>query len=282
MPSSRKVRSFLHTWNPTRRGSWKRFRADLARFERKGALDLTWSCGSRRDLPVGSRVFLMRLGGAEPSLKGLIGRGLSTGSPFRGEHWSAERRGQTALYVQLRLDDLSETPRLSLVRLQQLSPSFGWTPQASGVEIPPDIADVLESEWNVAASASRIPEELSAEEALIEGAARTVRVNAWERSHEARRVCLRHHGTRCAGCGVDLEAVYGSIAKGFVHVHHVVPLARIGKAYVVDPVKDLVPVCPTCHAVIHLASPPLTVEAIRERLEEQRRTRAHGSRRVQA
>jgi len=35
-------------------------------------------------------------------------------------------------------------------------------------------------------------------------------------------------------------------------VHHLVPISKIGKKYRVDPIKDLRPVCPNCHAVIHL------------------------------
>jgi predicted HNH restriction endonuclease len=41
------------------------------------------------------------------------------------------------------------------------------------------------------------------------------------------------------------------------------PIAKIGKAYEVDPVKDLRPVCPNCHAILHRKDPPLTIEAAR-------------------
>ena len=34
-------------------------------------------------------------------------------------------------------------------------------------------------------------------------------------------------------------------------MHHIVPLAEIKEDYVVDPVKDLIPVCPNCHMVLH-------------------------------
>ena len=36
---------------------------------------------------------------------------------------------------------------------------------------------------------------------LLEGALKTVRVNAHERSPIARRRCIEHHGTACAACG---------------------------------------------------------------------------------
>jgi predicted HNH restriction endonuclease len=47
-----------------------------------------------------------------------------------------------------------------------------------------------------------------------------------------------------------------------------VPLSEIDDEYVVDPVRDLRPVCPNCHAMIHTARPPLSVEAISRRLTQ--------------
>ena len=41
------------------------------------------------------------------------------------------------------------------------------------------------------------------------------------------------------------------LGKGFIHVHHIVPIHTIGKGYKVDPSTDLVPVCPNCHAMLH-------------------------------
>jgi predicted HNH restriction endonuclease len=32
------------------------------------------------------------------------------------------------------------------------------------------------------------------------------------------------------------------------------------KGYLIDPVADMRPVCPNCHAVIHLCDPPLSIE----------------------
>jgi predicted HNH restriction endonuclease len=60
-------------------------------------------------------------------------------------------------------------------------------------------------------------------------------------------------------CSVDFGTLYGPLAEGFIHVHHLVPLAIIGKEYQIDPIADLRPVCPNCHAVIHLRTPPLAI-----------------------
>ena len=56
--------------------------------------------------------------------------------------------------------------------------------------------------------------------------------------------------------------MYGDSAVGFIHVHHLKPLAEIGAEYEVDPIEDLRPICPNCHAVIHMTNPPRTIEAV--------------------
>ncbi len=99
-------------------------------------------------------------------------------------------------------------------------------------------------------------------EAAQEGAKRQVAVNAYERSAAARQACINHYGYLCAACGFDFEAKYGERGKHFIHVHHVVPLASIGESYMVDPVADLRPICPNCHAIIHRTDPPCSLEAL--------------------
>ena len=56
---------------------------------------------------------------------------------------------------------------------------------------------------------------------------------------------------------------YGETSKDIIHVHHLVPLSDIGTTYQVDPINDLKPVCPNCHAVIHHHDPPLSIEQAR-------------------
>jgi 5-methylcytosine-specific restriction enzyme A len=108
-----------------------------------------------------------------------------------------------------------------------------------------------------------MPGEMPENTRLSEGSTYRVAVTAYERNPEARRMCLAHYGTSCVVCGFDFKATYGAIAEDFIHVHHIRMLATIGKEYTVDPVKDLRPVCPNCHSVIHLKSPPYTVEELK-------------------
>ena len=102
------------------------------------------------------------------------------------------------------------------------------------------------------------------ETSLPDGASRTVTVNAYERNPELRRRCLAALGTVCCICRFDFGAVYGSEFVGFIHVHHLRPLSEVGGVHHVDPVNDLRPVCPNCHAVIHSGPRCRTIEEVRE------------------
>src|SRR5690606_37031906 len=86
--------------------------------------------------------------------------------------------------------------------------------------------------------AARLPEEIDSQEALKEGVALVVTVNKFERSAEARRRCIEIHGCKCVVCGFDFELVYGALGRGYIHVHHVVPLAEVRQEYVVNPATD--------------------------------------------
>ncbi|HHO0788469.1 HNH endonuclease [Aeromonas allosaccharophila] len=66
------------------------------------------------------------------------------------------------------------------------------------------------------------------------------------------------------GLTIDFGEKYGELGKGFIHVHHMMPLSEIGEEYVVDPIKDLIPVCPNCHAMLHRRNPPLTIDDLRK------------------
>ena len=98
---------------------------------------------------------------------------------------------------------------------------------------------------------------------VFEGAKKEIVVNRYERNREARERCIAAHECKCAVCGMDFEKVYGEIGRGFIHVHHIVPLSSIGKEYELDPINDLIPVCPNCHSMLHRHDPPLMVEELR-------------------
>jgi len=113
------------------------------------------------------------------------------------------------------------------------------------------------------------PDEIQQEATYIDGAAIQVTVNRYERDRKARQAALEWHGYQCKVCGIEMTKVYGEIAKGFIHVHHLVPLSEIKEVYQVDPKTDLIPVCPNCHAMLHRQDPPLSPEALNRHMKAQ-------------
>lgn len=104
---------------------------------------------------------------------------------------------------------------------------------------------------DVASTDMALPEELPNSATLPEGVKKTIEVNVFERNPTARKRCVRHYGAKCTICGFDFGLVYGPRGKGFIHVHHLVPMSQIEADYRVNPITDLRPVCPNCHAMIH-------------------------------
>lgn len=101
-----------------------------------------------------------------------------------------------------------------------------------------------------------------------EGKVTEVFVNRYERNREAREKCIEHFGRFCQGCGLDFGKFYGSNVNVSIQVHHIISLAEIGKTYNVNPITDLIPLCPNCHSVVHSTKPTLTIEALRNLIKE--------------
>jgi 5-methylcytosine-specific restriction protein A len=116
--------------------------------------------------------------------------------------------------------------------------------------------------------ASNFPETIIEPGTYREGAVRRVEVSAYERDQRAREACIAVRGCRCSVCEMDFETRYGERGKGFIHVHHLKPLAARKRAYTLRPQKDLMPVCPNCHAMLHTQDPPLSVAELRAELTQ--------------
>ncbi len=101
----------------------------------------------------------------------------------------------------------------------------------------------------------------------LEGARAVFVQTAVERNPSARAACLHHHGYTCCVCSMNFAQTYGHIGDGFIHIHHLNPIANANGQRTVDPKIDLVPVCPNCHAMLHTSNPPLTPGDLRTRLK---------------
>ena len=102
-----------------------------------------------------------------------------------------------------------------------------------------------------------------------EGHLEKVLVNRYERNRDAREQCIKFFGCQCAVCDMNFEDFYGELGRNFIHVHHIIPLHEIGKEYQVDHQRDLIPVCPNCHAMLHRGK--IKPEKLRKSLLERKR-----------
>lgn len=180
--------------------------------------------------------------------------------------------------VAIRIDDVPVAP----------SDPIGWKPhwrrfQATlqrnnldiGAQTESSDEDILRP-WLLkfsAAIAALLPLEPATAEApnsegLPEGAVLRVEVNRYERDRRNRAAALVIHGHTCAVCEMRFEEVYGEIGLGFIEVHHVTPVSKIGPDYMVNPSTDLIPLCSNCHSMAHRETPPVSVERLRTMVQK--------------
>ncbi|MFC3087845.1 HNH endonuclease [Tabrizicola soli] len=119
-----------------------------------------------------------------------------------------------------------------------------------------------------AADLALSPQELVARTVFTEGAVHQITTNSRERSPEARREAEAYWrnlrgGLICEGCEIDFGRTYGLRGEGFMHFHHRNPLAAAEGVREVDGARDLVPLCPNCHAMVHRGEALLEIEELR-------------------
>ena len=137
----------------------------------------------------------------------------------------------------------------------------------------PKLAEYIGTEMP-AEDEEHLPEEVVEEidGPILEGAKKTITVNSYERDPKAKKKCKDYYMKRdghitCQICGFDFGKEYGLEYANRIHIHHILPLSEIGETYVVDPIKDLIPVCPNCHLILHDGK-GITVEELKKKLNK--------------
>lgn len=125
------------------------------------------------------------------------------------------------------------------------------------------VNDIDNSELTQEIESNLIPEQINNPLMFFEGASQQIAVNSYERNPKARSKCIEYYGVKCIICGFDFKEKYGEIGRNFIHIHHEKPLGEIRREYQVDPINDLCPVCPNCHAMLHQRKPePYTIQEL--------------------
>ena len=262
--------TYIMTWNPSR-WHWddNAFENAVRSTEGGRIASEQWSCGNTRRIVAGDRVFLLRQG----SERGMVGSGFASSDTFLDTHWDEERAGEQAPYVDCQWEViLRPGDRLPTEKLVDANLGVPWNNlMASGVQVPDDSVASLEALWeqhltrigHQNRTSFAAPDEVPFPDRYREGAVQSVTVNSYERNSRARAACIEHWGYSCTVCGFSFVEAYGEMGREYIHVHHLKDLATIGEEYEVDPVEDLRPVCPNCHAMLHRTVPAMGLEDLR-------------------
>jgi len=266
------VRAYLFAWNK-KLFPWSNHQEIIEQLAAEGKATIRWSCGNTKVIAPGDRMFLIKIG-SQP--KGMVASGFITKAPFYDVHWKDKQ--QQTLFVEAELDCLFNPDTEPILGLGILATgNLGtqrWTPQSSGISIKPNLIDELEAVWYDFLSTAQTSkagffrQASESTELYLEGSANQVTLTKYERNPYARKACLEHYGYVCVVCGFDFERTYGVLGKEFIHVHHLKPLAHIGKEYAVDPTVDLRPVCANCHAMLHRTKAGISIADLRAQLDK--------------
>ena len=254
------MNAYLYAWNPNK-WDWSDQQNAIYRVNNGEQYDMYWSCGNTKRIEIGDQFFLMRLG-VEP--KGIIACGYVSSEPYPLPHWDKqkEQAGETALRTDLLFKALSDAPIISLSDLQDKYPHYSWTPQGSGISIPEDIAEELFALIQGNTNVGFAPSARNEIKLYVEGKLRKTANQTYDRNPTARQACIDHYGYDCAVCGFNFEKAYGTVGAKYIEVHHLKQIADIGGEYLIDPIRDLRPVCANCHHTLHKTRPPICIEEL--------------------
>jgi hypothetical protein len=76
----------------------------------------------------------------------------------------------------------------------------------------------------------------------------------------------------CDVCGMDFHRVYGEHGKGFIEAHHKIPVSKLDGTTRTR-ISDLALVCSNCHRMLHRGKTLLTVEELKNLLNDVRLVR---------
>lgn len=190
--------------------------------------------------------------------------------PDDSQYWTAGGKDQT-YYASLsqkhmRLTLMAKEPKIP-VGIDELR-VLGYRPPETCLPIDPETDNgarfIEEVDKSFGSDTSRDDDPDEDKTIYHEGSVKLVTSKQYERDPRARAVAIKIHGDHCNICGMEFGKVYGSFAEGFIECHHIVPVSEKAKDYVVDPSKDLIPVCPNCHRMLHHKKPDGTCPTVEE------------------
>jgi 5-methylcytosine-specific restriction protein A len=262
--------AIILVWNPDEWNDWT-YPAVLEEVAETGRFLASWKVGLADALgdaaTSGADAWLVLQGRHG---RGLIGHGVIVSERpaprFQAPDAASAAPAGSPLYVRVAFDGLLPVgDQIPPEVLQETVPGLDWEAlEGPALAVDPFLESPLRGLWRDFGPQPGADPTQPVPGTVPAAAVSRVEVNRYERSPDARRACIAHHGTSCAVCGFSFEIAYGDIGKDFIPVHHLVPVSQLDSTYELDPVTDLVPLCANCHAMAHLGvTTPRTVAELR-------------------
>jgi len=243
------VAAVILEWDARAWSRWD-YRAAVEQAATSGRTLQQWEVGDVLNILPGTEAWLL-VRGSTDAATGLAGHGVVMSGPHGS--WRPAEAGSASRYITVAFDaflPFGEQIRPDI--LQEAVPDMPW-----GESMDTPVTLLLESAepavrhlWQEYGPPPGRPGRLVPGTHPPDAVSAAI-VNRFEQDPNARRLCLAFHGTSCAACSFSFEVSYGQIGSDAIDVHHLVPPALLGPDYELDPVADLIPLCPNCHAVAH-------------------------------
>lgn len=252
--------AFLFSWN-SNFWPFEKIEPQINDIKKSGkALDI-WSISAHRKVKIGDRAFLIRV---KAAINGIFASGTIISEP----EWFKNFEGNDKLGVWIEFDTILNPNEGEILELEYIKENISlkqdWSPRKSGISITP--INELEILWaNYLRQKNFFKSSTIPDPIIIEGTSYELTQTVYERNPYARIFCLQHHGYSCAVCGFNFKDKYGEIGNEFIHVHHLNQLS-ISRKRETDPIIDLCPVCPNCHAMLHKRTPPYSIEELKNQM----------------
>lgn len=114
---------------------------------------------------------------------------------------------------------------------------------------------------------------------VVEGHRYPSNSHVTERSQALREAAIRYYTVNdhiaCAACSFDFWQVYGEVGRGYIEIHHRVPLFQYADQdttiFLREAIERVAPLCSNCHRMIHRnRNQVLEVEELRDMIAAQR------------
>ncbi|WP_117196495.1 helix-turn-helix domain-containing protein [Rhizobium terrae] len=196
---------------------------------------------------------------------------LNTLAEWLGNERTGAYRNPNGVYMKLmnfrRLDPrFAEKGNVGLVNGGQLE-KVVWDRYAANPSRLNAVADAITASLQMPSTTLNRGDDLEVTEAE-EGRVLTSLHRSRERNRklveQRKAMALRDgKGIRCEGCGFEYAEKYGEHGRGFIEVHHTIPLHTLPQSMTTR-LEDLALVCADCHRMIHAKAQWLTMGALQE------------------